>query len=473
MFGRRFLWFVTPVLLQTLVSIAILPITTKILGPEDYAVFALVLAMTGLCATLSQLGVGFILAKDFRWATPPRQRVVMTTLATLTMLISCGLFVVLWGVWSAVAAYWETLSRVPSTAIWLAGGEMIASAIWGVIAAMCVQTGAARQYASVTLSKMLVSTIVLMVALFQLHLGFMALFAGHFAGGLVGLIGASILMRRYFVPVFDLGLAGQALRLGFSLSAANVMENVQRVYERTLLSTTAGLTMLGLYSHAQQYESMTVTVIRPASQAALPVMLDEARAQEPLFQRTRRVWRAIYLAVTLAALIFAFVGTDVINLLTNNKFGEAAPIAALLVAVNLVRFACRPNLGLLMTAGRGQVVALSTAAGAVLAMICLAVLVPMFGMWGAVAATYVHYLTFQAIVVNVANRQRVVAPLTGWEVIGVGLVLLAVALVQIYQPPLQTRAWIALTVVLAFGACGRRIIGDIHLQLRESLRPTS
>jgi len=128
---------------------------------------------------------------------------------------------------------------------------------------------------------------------------------------------------------------------------------------------------------------------------------------------------------------------------------------------------------LLMSAGRGQIVALSTAAGAVLAMACLAFLVPLFGMWGAMGSVYVHYITFQTIVVVIANRQKKVAALTGWEVGGVSLVAVSVILVQVSQLPLQTRGWLTMAVVLAMVVWGREIIGDIQLQLRQSLRPMS
>jgi O-antigen/teichoic acid export membrane protein len=474
MFGRRFLFFVAPAFLQAVVSVAVLPITTRILGPQDYGVFALVLAMTGLCATLSHLGVGFILAKQFLGAIEERQRVIMTTLVLLTTAVSLGLFAILWGAWSVLGPFWKNHDSVPSTGILLAGGEMIASAIWAVVATMCVQIGAARYYAGVTLSKIVISTAVLLFGLFGFHLGTIALFAGHLAGGLVNLIGALVLMRHYFVPMFDFVLAGQALRLGFSISSANVMENIERVYERTLLSSSAGMTVLGLYSHAQQYENMTAAVVRPASQAGLPIVLSEARAEKPQFRRTTRVWRAVYLMITVGALVFAFVGEDVIDLITNDKFGKAAPIAALLIAVNLVRFACRPHLGLLMAAGRGQVVALSTAAGALLAMGCLAFLVPVFGIWGAVAASYVHYFTFQIIVVTVVSRQHIVFPvMNGWEVLGVSVVVTAVLAMQMYHFPLDVRGWLAVAAVVVLVVCGRDIISDIQLQLRQSLRPTS
>ena len=62
---RNFLYFTLPSVLNIFIGIALLPLYTKILGPEDYGLIAIFTVILGLVLSLSDNGAGWVLAANF------------------------------------------------------------------------------------------------------------------------------------------------------------------------------------------------------------------------------------------------------------------------------------------------------------------------------------------------------------------------------------------------------------------------
>ncbi len=79
---RRLLLFFLPGALQLVLAFATLPLTTMVLGPADFAAFSLVVSMSALAMSLSQMGSGYLLTQRFRGAALAEQRSLVTTMTS-------------------------------------------------------------------------------------------------------------------------------------------------------------------------------------------------------------------------------------------------------------------------------------------------------------------------------------------------------------------------------------------------------
>src|SRR5581483_1651646 len=62
---KRFRWFLAPSIFQAILSIAVLPIATLVLGPSDYGAFAVVSAIAGVATALATSAAGMILPAHY------------------------------------------------------------------------------------------------------------------------------------------------------------------------------------------------------------------------------------------------------------------------------------------------------------------------------------------------------------------------------------------------------------------------
>ena len=89
---RRLLLFFLPGALQLVLAFATLPLTTMVLGPADFAAFSLVVSMSALAMSLSQMGSGFLVAQRFRHGSEEEQCRLVTTLTALVFSPAASLF---------------------------------------------------------------------------------------------------------------------------------------------------------------------------------------------------------------------------------------------------------------------------------------------------------------------------------------------------------------------------------------------
>ena len=191
--------------------------------------------------------------------------------------------------------------------------------------------------------KSVVAAAVTLVALFLLDLHGLSLFVGHVSGGVVVFVGSLVMMSRFFVPRIDWEAVRYALSLGGWSTVSLLFLQGRQTAERALLSRYLGLYDLGIYTHAQQYQSFAM-LTQPIHSAATVVFLDEAKEPGRLFRRTARIANVLFLGVTVFGVGAALFGRAIIGLLTHGKFDAAGPYVALLVGVVLVQISGPRNM---------------------------------------------------------------------------------------------------------------------------------
>ncbi len=166
----------------------------------------------------------------------------------------------------------------------------------------------------------------------------------------------------------------------------------------------------------------------------------------------------------------ALFGRAIIGLLTHGKFDAAGPYVALLVGVVLVQISGRPQYAELIANGRGRYLSVCNVVAAVGSVATLVALVHWFGLFAAVAASYVQFLLFRvATGIDPFSTARLPFQDQG-AVLGLVVIVLMVAGVEYFEPNLLVRAVILLAFVAAVLVFARSTVTDIALQLRDHFR---
>jgi O-antigen/teichoic acid export membrane protein len=467
---RRLLLFFLPGALQLVLAFATLPLTTMLLGPADFAAFSLVVSMSALAMSLSQMGSGYLLTHRFRGATQAEQCSLVTTMTVLvlacSLLFASGFvtaFVLLHGVWSFTAGI--TLTMVVLVAIESIGSSLFTLAL--NLSKLGTSTGF---YALISVLKSVLAVLATLAALFLFQLKGLSLFVGHVTGGMVALVGSLAMMWRFFEPRIDRGAAKDALSLGGWSTISLLFLQARQTIERALLSRYLGLYELGIYTHAQQYQSFAMLGTQPIQSAGTPVFLDEAKERSRRFSRTARITNVLFLGVTVFGVGAALFGRTIIGLLTHGKFDAAGPYVALLVGVVLVQLSGRPQYAELLAHGRGRYLSVCNVVAVVGSVATLAALVGSIGLFAAVAASYVQFLLFRmATGIDPFSKAQLPFQDQG-VVVGLAVIALTVAGVEYFQPNMLVRAVILLGFLAAVSMFARPTMVDVALQIQDHFR---
>ncbi len=469
-FRSRFLLFFAPNVLQVALSFFTLPLTTLILGPSDYAIFALVVSYTTVGSVLSLMGATYLLSHRFGPAGREERARLVTTVALVALVASTVLALAFVLGWALLAPAWEASRAIPMTAVVLAAVAMVFATVWSLTVNIVTLSGAAEHYGVVVVVQSLLGTGATLAVLFLTDLGVLSLFIGLLASSAIGFVGALAVLRPYLTARIDPGLVKEALRLGGWLALSNGIDSVLRVFERTFLSSQIGFHRLGIYTHAQQYQGYVNLGVKPAMRAVWPEALEEARDPASSFERTRRVWRVLHVGITAVAVGFALLGRDFLDLFTHGKFTEAAPYAAALLALPLIQLSGRPQLATIYAFGRGNFMAGISIVAAFVALFALIVLVPAFGITGAIAALYCQALALRIAYQFGARRDRATPWQDGWPLFGLALTAVSIFCAEYLVPDLAGRIVLLVGLLLLLAFTARQVLHDLAIQLRRALR---
>lgn len=439
-------------------SFVMLPLTTRVLGPHDYGVFALATVLVGAAAWAWSPGAGFLLTA--RWSAAPldeRTRLVSTLLATgaAATLAWSGLVL---AVYLGAADDIEFLGQLPRSGVALAVAGTMLGSPWAVASTTLTLEGRATAAGAVAVGQALVGAATTLICLFVLDTGVVALFAGFFVGGLVPLAFAAHALRPYVRSVFEPRFAREALRAGFVL--AQLLESLQSLVERILLSRFAGLATLGLYTHSQRYAQVAHQASKSVSLGVWPVTLAEARDPTGVFSATRRTWYVVHVAVAATGLAVVSFGEDIIGTLTNDRFTEAHVYLAPWFVLLLLQLSAKPEVGTLYALAPPRVVSRLSAGSTALGVALTAILVPYFEAPGAAGALIAQAALYRLLVRRPARRLRRVPFQDAWAFYGIALLVVAFGFKVVLDVGSVGSVVLAAALELALLVPAARVVGD-------------
>lgn len=443
---HRFATFLVPSVFQATLSLLILPVTTRILGPEDYGIFALLNSITALGLGLGGVVGTYLLSSFYPLASAAQRAELVSSLLYVGIIVSAAFGAGLLFTWQYAASTWPFLLSVPTSALYWAIAAMVISVPWTIAYVVIILDGAALNFAITTITASIVSAITVIVGLYYFHLGLLSLFLAAFAGSLVMFGGAVKVLLKYLRLRMDRKWLTSILKLGTLAIPANILELVQTTVERSLLLAFGGFQQVGLYSHAQQYKNMTFAATKAVSNSSWPVTLEEARMPDPRFYKTGRIWKAVYVFISILVILFATLGPEIIGAITNGKFKNAGDYAAILILILLVQFSGKPQLGMLYARGQASFLSMLTLVAMAAALPLTIVLIPKWGVPGAMIGITCQMVIFRVGIHLRANALHKTPFQDQWAIKGIVIAAFVICWNEVLHPELILRATVFVLV---------------------------
>lgn len=393
--GARSALYMVSAVVSVAASIATLPLATRILGPEDYGAYALVMSISTCIQALAAALQTYVLPA-FIGTIGERERhdLIFTCLANVVAFAGLTSIVVAIGIDLGAPGLLEQ-AGVDRIAVIAAALGTIAIAPWLLAIDLFAIDGRASAFASITIAQTVATAGALLISLFVFRLGATSLYVSFLVGSSVAGLASLLAMRKDIYGRYSRAWFGKMFEMAPPAIGQRLAESGVVILERSVIGIFATARGIGLYTHSQLYSSAGTIALNALSRGMLPLNLKEAREVPPLFSGTCSVWLPAQLLVALGAIEFALAGDLVISLLTNGKFTDAHLMAYLLVVALAIKTGGKPESAYLAATGNGTRLAHLNTMSTVIGAGSLIALVPLLGVIGAAVAALLRALAFR------------------------------------------------------------------------------
>ncbi|TDR76728.1 lipopolysaccharide biosynthesis protein [Paludibacterium purpuratum] len=417
--ANRTTWYFLSSIGVPLISLAALPLYTTRLGPSHFGAFALGATIAGLISGVAGATSTLSLPHQLSILEGRDRTHYLSAVLTASLLVGLLCLVFIYPLYTQASNLFgkDYLGRKSLLLALLAG---VLNAMWTASVEILGIEGKAKTYAILTFAQALINIAVVSFCIFSLGENDNALFYGFIAAAALGTFSAIVLfLRPTSLSSLKMWLP-KACAGSTSAVSASIAENGKLAFERSYLAGFAGFAALGLYSHAQYYKNATMTLLNALSRGVLPTALEEAKLPQPTFAVTQEVWDIVQIFVACVCIGFAFIGRDVIAFLTHGKFTDAASYTVALLIVLLLQTAAKTHAMLLLGRGLGNLYANLNTASIGIAFLSLFLLVPHFGVWGAIISMYIQVFLHK-IGQYIATKRITKLPFSDYWVYGGGI----------------------------------------------------
>lgn len=405
-------------LLQGLLGLALIPMATFVLGPQDYGVYGMAVVVVSLVVAVCETGSAYVLYGHYPALDEPGRAGLQSTLLALAFLLGLLAAVVVLLAWPMLARHVPLLSELTRSETWLLCLTLPLKTTWSIMNPVLIVRQRSEWLAASLLLQSVVNMLVILACLYLLETGRSALFWGQWAGLLVCMAVPLVLLRRsVWVP-----LKMQWLRQvrGVALGAwfAGLVDNTRATLESALIVKAASGEALGNYNHARVYQGLMTQGTNAFANVLWPIALKEAQLANSRFARIRPVWDLVYAGLACIGVGVVFLGDEVVSLLTHGKFVQAGGWLPWLVVYVLLQNAGKPATAVLYAAKKGNLYSSIRIFTVLLAMLALLLLVPAYGVEAVLAVVIAEMLMTRVWLAVAARRINVVPFQDQWVVVG-------------------------------------------------------
>ena len=177
----------------------------------------------------------------------------------------------------------------------------------------------------------------------------LALLCGQFAALCVGLIA---LGHHHILSFPSRDWFRRAAISAPTTAASGLVDGTRGFGENALLTSTIGLHAVGILSHARLYHGLLMALGNAVGHNLWAKSLEEARNPHSSFEITRSAWTPVQITITCAGIIFAFVGKEIVDIISNGKFTVAAAYIPALFVIALIQTTEQPANAIVCASGR-------------------------------------------------------------------------------------------------------------------------
>jgi O-antigen/teichoic acid export membrane protein len=324
------------------------------------------------------------------------------------------------------------------------------------------------------LAQSLFGLLMILVSLFVFDAGVTALFLGTLAGNLAALsVGLWMLGVDHLVTPPSRRWLGLIFRTAPTATAGGFAEAAWNFGANAVLGQLRGLNAVGIFGQARLYQGFLVGLGNAVARNAFSLSLAEARDSGSQFAATRRAWVPVYVAIVVFGLIFAFVGREIVALLTNGKLTPAAAYIPLFAVLTLIQNSGKAANAIVFEADRAAAGMRVRTVLIILSLLALYPTVAAFGIDGVLGLLLIEALAYRASLRVLASAIRRPPWQDDTVVIGVVTLLASSFYVRYFDPPLSLRLGILAIILVAIVGFGHRILAEVMSAGRELLYPRS
>ncbi len=467
--SRRALLYLSSSVLQVVLAFVALPLATSILGPADYGVYALVTSVALAVGTIGDLGQNILFSGHYMHVKAAERRSMLSSVLAVSLAMAFVALLVFVAAWPWVTRTVGVDREISGHILWVAALCIPLRAVNSIVSQYCAVANRSGTAALLIGVQAIGTFVVTMVTLFVFHLDVLSLFLGSAAGMFLAATVAVILLRDDLVMSVQFRWIRALFRVAPSSVLAAAGDSVRTAVENFLMARFVGVGQVGLWAHSRQYYGLLLQGTNALAYVLWPRALDEACKGER-FEVVGRAWNVVYLWLVLAGVFFALFGREVVSILTNGKFVDAAVWIPVWVAYLLLQNSGKAATATVYATKKGVWAANFRIITLVPCVPALWFLVPRAGIAGVMVVLFAEMLLFRILIAYSARKIRRIPFQDGWVLAGSALVTGLGWFVANTSLGLSARVLLLVLVGAGVMIAGQRAFGDGIAQLRTALR---
>jgi O-antigen/teichoic acid export membrane protein len=457
---------------SAMASVALLPLTMRVLHASDYGTYAVLMSIVALVSAALDGTATLLLPAVYGPASTRERGRAFVSIAGFAAIGAGVAGLLLTGLW-----FWQhvafTEQPLPMLFIALSAVLMPLRAVTTVAVVVFTVTGRSGAIAAQMIGQAMAVFAGTLIALFGFGMGGASLFIGAMCGQLCAMAICLFVLgchRELGLPCRDWIRRAAAKA---PASAASAFANGARCFfENVTLTGVSGLHAVGILSHARLYYTMLTGIGGSVAQSVCAKSLEEARNPHAQFKTTRSAWVPMQMAFGCAGLIFVFFGKEIVDTISNGKLTDAADYVPALLVIGLIQITSQPATAIVLASGHAAAAAWfrSAVVMATLALLYPAVL--LFGIKGILVLCVVEAATYRLYLRMIAARHRDVPFQDEVALLGCAAIVLGMAIVHVVHPSLGVQIVLLLTGMAVLGTAGRDAVAEMIAGARRlALRP--
>jgi O-antigen/teichoic acid export membrane protein len=391
---------------SAIVSVALLPLTTRYLGASDYGTYGLLISIVVLVGAAADGGAGLLIPAHYGPASASERARLFVSLAVFggSGASAAGLLLIILWTWQH-----STFSDqpIPLAAIVLSAALMPVRVIANIAGMIFSATGRGLAIATQIAMQSLVMFLTTLAALFEFNMGGTSLFIGALCGQFAALcIGLIALGRAHMLSFPSRYWFRRAATSAPTTAASGLVDGTRGFGESALLTSVIGLHSIGILNHARLYHGLLMALGNAVGHNLWSKSLEEARNPHSDFEIIRSAWTPVQIAITCAGIIFAFVGREIVDIISNGKFTEAVDYIPALFVIALIQTTEQPANAIVCALGRAASATWARTIMALGSFIALYPTILLFGIKGVIAISMIESVAYRLCLRVLASRER-------------------------------------------------------------------
>jgi O-antigen/teichoic acid export membrane protein len=444
-----------------ILSVVLLPLVMRHLDTSDYGAYGLLMSIVALVCAAADGGASLLVPTYYGPASKSERARLFTSLAAIAGMGACISGTLLIMFWS-----WQhgTLSDqvIPFPVVVLTAVLMPLRTITNISVIIFSVSDRGTIIAAQMAIQSAVMFISTLVSLFEFRLGGTSLFVGAVGGQFAALcVGLFALGRDHMCSWPSHDWLRHAAVNAPTTATSGLVEGGRGFGENALLASAAGLHAIAILIHARLYHGLLMALSNSVGHNLWSKSLEEARNPNSSFEFTRSAWTPVQITITCAGLVFALLGTEIVAIVSNGKFVEAATYIPAFFVIALVQITEQPSNAIVCASGNAASATWARTLMTLGSIILLCPTIVWFGIKGVLAIVIIETVAYRLYLRMLASRERPVPFQDHVAVFGSCAIIAATAYMHWATPPLTIQLLLMAAGIMLLVIIGRRAISEM------------